>query len=339
MLRCRTLAALLLAIAAPLSAQSRVRINSAADFVKEPNGTVLGRIAAGTSLGAGTVKGTWQEITLDGWIVANALRDDKRDGFDVSVNLADGTTLRGAAGSGATLGTARAGALFNRVESRTGWVHVRRSAWVARAALGAATAAATPPPPPPPAAKPVTPPVTQPVAPAPATQEPTSALASTMLIGGTTLSSVPLGSAMATFETPVKADVLEHRNGWAHVRIDGWVRDGSLGEAPPPGSISGADIRAQPERYVGQTVEWTLQVIAVQKADELRPELPAGQPYVLARGPLPEAGFVYMVIPLDQERTFRGLQPLTKVRVRATVRAGHSKYLAVPVLTFVRKLG
>ena len=85
-------------------------------------------------------------------------------------------------------------------------------------------------------------------------------------------------------------------------------------------------------------MEWTLEVIAVQKADDLRPELPTGQPYVLARGPLPEAGFVYMVITTDQAATFRGLQPLTRVRVRATVRAGRSKYLPVPVLTFVRRL-
>jgi hypothetical protein len=116
------------------------------------------------------------------------------------------------------------------------------------------------------------------------------------------------------------------------------VRDGSIGEAPPPGSITAADIRSQPDRYVGQTVEWTLQVISVQKADELRPELPTGQSYVLARGPLPESGFVYMVIPAEEEAMFRGLQPLTKLRVRATVRAGRSKYLQVPVLTFVRRL-
>ena len=122
------------------------------------------------------------------------------------------------------------------------------------------------------------------------------------------------------------------------MRIDGWVREGSLGEAPPPGSITAADIRSQPDRYIGQTVEWTLQVIAVEKADELRPELPTGQPYVLARGPLPESGFVYMVITTDQEDIFRGLDPLSKIRVRATVRAGRSKYLPVPVLTFVRRL-
>ena len=159
-----------------------------------------------------------------------------------------------------------------------------------------------------------------------------------MLAGGTSFASVSGGASVGVFEAPVKAEVLDRHNGWARVRIDGWVRESSLGEAPPPGSITAADIRSQPERDVGQTVEWTLQVIAVQKADELRPELPTGQPYVLARGPLPESGFVYMVIPLDQEATFRGLQPLTKVRVRATVRAGRSKYLEIPVLTFVRRL-
>lgn len=317
-------ALLLLALAVvPLAAQKREQLTAAADFFKEPDGTLLGHLLVGTNLLGGASKGSWREVTIDAWVPATALREDTRDGFEFSISVAAGATLRTALTGGSTVGTAKFGALFHRVETRSGWVHVRRTAWIPAAALAPVKA-------PPPAA------VATPPAPAPRPASDTGAV--TMLTGGTVISATPTGSALATFETPVKAEVLEHRSGWAHVRIEGWVRDGSLGEAPPPGSITAADIRAQPDRYVGQTVEWTLQVIAVQKADELRPELPTGQPYVLARGPLPESGFVYMVITSEQESTFRGLQPLSKIRVRATVRAGRSKYLPVPVLTFVRRL-
>src|SRR2546426_7675415 len=48
--------------------------------------------------------------------------------------------------------------------------------------------------------------------------------------------------------------------------------------------------RAEPQRFAGQTLRWTLQFIAVQQADELRPEMPKGAIYFLARGPLPERG-------------------------------------------------
>src|SRR2546428_7864032 len=38
----------------------------------------------------------------------------------------------------------------------------------------------------------------------------------------------------------------------------------------------------------------SLQFIALEQADELRPEIPAGGTYLLARGPLPERGFAYV---------------------------------------------
>lgn len=322
------LAALMVAL--PLGAQGQERIARATDFMKDPGGTVLGHLAVGTTLLGGAVKGDWEEVTVDAWILASALRDDNREGFDVAVNLAAGTTMRAGPGTGASVGTLRTGALFKRRQSKSGWVNVRRTAWVLRASLASAKPAATAAP------KPATTVTTPPAQ--PAATEPAGNASVSMLVGGTAIADVPSGATFATLEAPVKAEVLEHRAGWAHVRIDGWVRDGSIGEAPPPGSITAADLRSQPDRYVGQTVEWTLQVIAVQKADELRPELPTGQPYVLARGPLPENGFVYMLIPPDQEAFFRGLQPLAKVRVRATVKAGRSKYLQVPVLSFLRKM-
>ncbi|MEO5799706.1 MAG: hypothetical protein ABIZ70_10275 [Gemmatimonadales bacterium] len=325
-------------VASPLGAQANRRvIITDTEFLKEPGGTGLARLGRTTPVTVGATKGTWTEVTVEGWIVGNAMRDDKRDGFDVAVNLAVGSPLRAVMGGGATLGLARAGALFNRVEVKSGWVHVRRTGWVPKGAVGNADKPVTPPPPPPPPAAPkpeaakLTPGKPDPVAPA------ASTTSSVTVVAGSTLAAQPSGTPIGSLETPVHAEVLEHRAGWSRVRIEAWVRDAAIGVASS-GGITAAEIRAEPDKYIGQTVDWTLQVIAVQKADELRPELPLGQPYVLARGPLPETGFVYLTVSADEAEKFRVLPPLAQVQVRATIRAGKTRFLPTPVLTFVRRL-
>ncbi len=316
---------------APLPAQAvgPGRIGTEAEFQKEPNGTALGRLMVGTGVTTLSRKGNWAEVRFDGWLAAKALRDDRRDGYDVAVALAAGSTLRAAAGNGATVASLRAGALFKRLETKGEWVRVQRSAWILQSALKAAD---TKPTPAPPAAV-----VTAPTVPAGADTTPKAAGTST-LGSGTTLSTTSGGAPVATFEVGVPATVLERKGGWAKVQIEGWVREGSLGEGTPDGGPSAADIRANPDRYLGQTVEWTIQVLAIQKADELRPEIPPGQPYVLARGPIPETGFVYLIVSAKEAEQFRALEPLAKVRIRATIRAGRSRFLPTPVLTFVRRL-
>ena len=63
------------------------------------------------------------------------------------------------------------------------------------------------------------------------------------------------------------------------VRLEGWVRAADLAnprDADVP-RITAEDLRLNPERFVGQTVDWRLQFLAVLIADELRPELPPGR--------------------------------------------------------------
>jgi hypothetical protein len=316
MIRTASALAVLVTAVATLSAQAVRATTVETDMVKDPGGIPILHLPRGTRLTIGPASGVWTQATIEGWTLANTVHDDKRDGFDVSIVPAGGTALRDKPG-GTPVASARLGALFDRVEARDGWVHVKRTGWVANAAFVAA-----------------------PAAPAPATANaaaPPSAAAGTVS-AGTMLSALPGGPAVGTLEAPLHAEVLERRSGWSHVRIDAWVRDASLGNAPAPGGITAAEIRAAPDKYVGQTVEWTVQVLGMQKADELRPELPAGQPYVLARGPLPETDFLYIAITNDEADAFRRLEPLAKIRIRATIRAGKSRFLPTPVLNFVRRL-
>ena len=214
---------------------------------------------------------------------------------------------------GAPLASARFGALFDLVEARNSWVHVKRTGWISAVAF-----ANTPAP----------------------KSAPTAGVAAvaTTIAAGTGLATQPGGAFAATLESPLHADVIEHKGGWARVRIDAWVKDAAVGSAPEPAGITAAAVRAAPDKFVGQTVEWAVQVLGVQKADELRPEMQLGQPYLLARGPLPETGFVYVVVTAAEAEQFRKLEPLTKIRIRATIKAGKSRFLPTPVVTLVRRL-
>lgn len=321
--------------AAPLGAQlpAAAIVNAESEFQKEPTGTVLGVLAKGSEVMAGTVRGNWTEIRFDGWLAANAVRTDRRDGYDVAVAMAAGTVLRSAPGGGKQVASLRAGTLFKRLESRGEWLRVQRSAWMPKSALTSSAPAREPP-------KAATSPAATPAPAKPATTPPAAGKAdSTISVGsGTTLAAQPAGSPIATLEVPVAATVLARQDGWAKVRIEAWVREGSLGGAGRGGEPSAAEIRANPDRFIGQSVDWTLQIIAVQKGDEMRPEIPPGQPYLLARGPLPETGFAYLVVSEEEAAKFRAMEPLAKVRIRATIRAGRSRFLPTPVLNFVRRL-
>lgn len=318
--------ALLLVLAAPLAGQGPDRTTDDADFFKTPGGTVLGRIMRGAAVTFGATDGAWREVTLEGWVATGAVRADARDGFDVSIRTDGGAPMRTNPASAAPVrAMAGFGALFDRLEARSGWVHLRRTGWLPLAATRTT---------PPPAA----------TAPAPAAAPPPPSPASlpdsgeVAVQGGAVFSAVAGGAPVGQLEVTRRVELLERRDGWNRVSMEVWVRDAQLRGAPSGGPITAAAILADPDRYIGETVEWSLQVLAVQRADELRPELPPGQPYVLARGPLPETGFVYLVVRGEQVAEFNKLSPLAEVRVRATVRAGRTRYLPTPVLDLVRRL-
>jgi hypothetical protein len=159
------------------------------------------------------------------------------------------------------------------------------------------------------------------------------------------LRAAPNGDEVALLEKGMLVDRVQARSGWTRVRrtvwgdwvriqTEAWVREGDLkpasGEAPA--GVTAAEVRANPERYVGQVLEWRVQYVSTAVADELRPEMPPGQPYVLARGPLPEPGFVYMMVTPEELARIRALPALTGLTVRVNVRAARSRFLATPVV-------
>ncbi len=312
----------------PLIAQARYRVTTdGAWFYQEAGGKRLARLARGAVVSGGDQQGDWQGVTLEGWIFTTSVGPTARAGYDLAVTRAPEENLRSAP-AGALVGKLPQGFLLNRVAEATTdrWVHVTRSGWVEQGDVEpvpqAGEVSATPghvtgvsPPDTTPGAAPVDP----------------SRLESARR---TVLYRAPEGPPAGTLAPAAPLRVLGRSGEWTRVQLEGWVKTADLHSAPPGVlvGVSAAELRADPPRYVGQLVRWTLEFISLQKADELRPEIPTGATYMLARGPLPERGFVYVIVPEAKRVPLEALTPLAVIEVTARVRAGRSRFLGNPVV-------
>lgn len=310
---------------------------------------MLATLPDGARVSTGKIQNGWVEVTLSGWIIGGSVGATSRDGFDVMVTAADGENLREAP-NGQILARFRKGTLLRKLGAKDGWVRVKRTGWVPRRLVAAPieTAALTPrqtpaPTRPAPQKTPATKPARTPraaaqrQAPAPPAQVVSTAGGDEVRVEAakaSTLAATPDGGQLATLEPGTGGRVVARAGDWVRVQLEGWVRESDLKPAADGAliGVSAAEIRADPQRYVGKTVEWRVQFIAIQTADELRSELPAGQPFLLTRGPLPEPGFVYIIVPRDQLSQFEALAPLQELTLRVVIRAPRTRYLATPVV-------
>ena len=314
----RALPVLLAVAASPLAAQAQYRVEVDGEwFHQEPGQRRLARLARGARVVAGgAVEGEWTRVTLEGWIFERSVGRATRPGFDLEVTRNPDENLR-AAPNGALVARLVTGVQLSRVEASGGWARVRRDGWVRRAALAPVGAADT---------SLAAPPDTADVDPA-----------GVRTARATALQRTPDGGESGRLAEGARVHVVDRGAEWSRVQVEGWVRTADL-EAAPPGVLVGvtaAELRAQPQRYAGQVLRWTLQYIATQTGDELRPDIPAGAPYLLAKGPLPELGFVYVVVPDSLQAAAGRLSPLTRIDVTARVRNGRSRYLGHPVLDLI----
>src|SRR5690606_16226985 len=229
----------------------------------DPGGTMLGRVLRGAAVTFGATRDGWRETTLVGWIASSSLRNDSRDGFDVAVSLAAGAQVHTTPSDNAPVrATAVAGALFDRVEVRGGWVQVKRTAWIPASAVGEpvtdegqqqATVG------PPPAAGQQDEGARRAASGAPTVMPATAMQASDsarpVLAPGSEFSATRAGDPIGRIEAALPIEVTERRDGWSRVQIDVWVPDASLSQGVAVGP-TGAELRADPDRYVGHTVEW-----------------------------------------------------------------------------------
>lgn len=297
----------MLLLASPLAAQGPIRLAQEARFFKAPQTTALGTLLPGLELTPGKISGEAIEVTFDGWLPTRSLGSFNRDGFDAVVSRRPSEILR-AAPDGANVARLQTGVGFVKVETKGNWTRVRRTAWIASKNIPAASVTSD-------------------------SYGPDRA----ELVRGAPLAIVPEGAAIGSVDSGAFARVVARSGGWSRVQVEAWVPDSTLrpAEAGVLVGVSQAEVRANPSRYVGRVVEWRLQFVAIQKADELRPEIPAGQNYLLMRGPLPEPGFVYVILPQNQLARFEQLPALKDLTLRGLIRAATSRYLPTPVLELV----
>jgi hypothetical protein len=150
----------------------------------------------------------------------------------------------------------------------------------------------------------------------------------------TTLRRAPDGAALAVLDSSTHVTTVARERGWVKVRVEGWVRAAELTTTDTSvlTTISAADLRAEPERYRGQTVRWQVQKIAYQTADPLRRGLAPDEPYLLARGPGDENSLLYLALPPSLVEQARRIEPLAEITVTARVRSGKSEPSGVPLL-------
>jgi hypothetical protein len=316
--RAARIAGLLILIPASAAAQERFRVSVMENFRQEAgaDGRLLARVSAGAVVTGGVSRDGFVEVTLEGWIWEQSVRPSPTAGFDLAVRTAGGENLRDAP-NGRVVARVLEGFLLNEVGRREGWIQVRRTGWMWERSLtreaGPAPAAAVDAGAPPPAA------------PAPRAQ----GLDRMVVSPGARLLATPQGDTLATVRGALTGRVVARAGSWAR------ETDLSLAADSVMTGVSGAEVRTEGRTWEGRLLRWDLQFVALQTADELRRDIPAGQPYVLARGPLPEAGFVYLMVSPSQASAFQGLAPLSYVTVVGRVRTARSRYLGNPILELV----
>ena len=332
----------MLCLAAPpsVAAQQRWRVtNDGAWFYQTAAGKRLARLARGAILN-GALRDNWVAVTMEGWIFASSVGPADRDGYNLTVTRAPEENLRSAP-AGALVAKLTQGFLLSRLDTNGTWVHVTRQGFVSRDDLDSlgdiAQGGSTPSP------RPVVndtskggltpgrrPGDSTPAGPDTTSTDPTRALPTRR----TTVYRAPDGPALGALapETPLR--IISRSGEWSRVQFEGWVKSADLQPAPAGVlvGVSAAELRADPQRYVGQVLKWTVQYVAIETADDLRPDIPDGTTYVLARGPLPERGFVYIIIPEARKADIAKLTPLATIGVTVRVRVGRSRYIGNPVV-------
>ncbi len=328
----------------------RVTVRAGTALRGTPGGDVIGVSSRDITSAVELTQTTFVRISVDGFVEATAIRytADRSRG---EVSGAAGATLRAAANqaSAAVAELRRSTYVFPTRNGgsfpapRAGaWVPARRSLWVDVSRLESRPVAARPSARPAPAAR--TESARTETAPADSIAQSAQAAPAAPAVdpsaptletrGPSSLQAGPGGDVLANIPGGVRLVPLGRENGWMRVRIEGWLPDSSVEAAGTrsAGSLSAADLRANPAGTAGRLVRWSVESLSFQTADELRKGLTPGEAYLLARGPGAERAVLYLALPDSLVARAQALPPLAEITITARVRNGRSQPSGVPVL-------
>jgi SH3-like domain-containing protein len=330
-------------IAASATAQAQGVATRDVELLATAGRNPVATIRKGAPIATGKASGAYVQSTVDGWIAA-ALLGGARDSFALTVKPGGAVRLRSSASAqAAVVADLRGGMGLNEVGRQGAWVHIRRTGWLPTNALSApaaepapvsaGTLQATTTPGPVQGASAV------PAAPAgPDTTR--NGLVLTPAVQ-TAIAASPGGERLGSLGPGARATVTGRERGWVRVQVEGWVREADLSVADTAlrGSLSAADLRADPDGTAGRLVHWEVEVLAHQVADPLRKGLADQEPYLLAQGPSGENALLYLAIPPALAATAREIPDLGRAIITARVRSGRSEPVGIPVLELLTIVG
>ena len=312
----------LLAVGEGAWAQSSATLTTDENFRAQPNGALLGQLRAGLSVAILEATDDWLQFDLEGWVFTPSLREIDRQGFRWVVSREDGENIRGRP-NGELLGVLEEGMLLEHLESEGSWSRVRRRAWVWR--RSAALFSSDPP--------------------GASTDRSSLSVPSGVsddgvwALGGSVdapILSAPDGDTLAISAPRANLRVVAREGNWARVRLEGWMwlpqgADGAV-EAAILTDVTLESIAASPDEYRGEVVQWDLQFISLERAEEIRTDFYATEPFLLTRIGDGDEGFVYVAIPPERLTDAQGLSPLERIRVVGRVRTGAARLTGSPIL-------
>jgi len=292
------------------------------NFRAQQNGTLLGQLRAGMSLEVLEATDEWLQFDLDAWVWTRSLQAVNRGDFDLVVSVEGGENIRGTPG-GEVLGHLEQGTLLETVERIAGWARVRRRAWVWRrsvALFGADPSGGS---------------VEQSEPPGPSSVGDGEVWAPAGSADAPILSA-PDGDTLAISAAGTNLRVLAREGNWARVRLEGsiWLpesADGGSG-ASIRTDVTLANLTAAPDDYRGEILQWDLQFISLERAEAIRTDFYATEPFLLTRMGEGDQAFVYVAIPPERLGEAQGLNPLEHIRVLGRVRTGSSRLTGSPIL-------
>lgn len=285
------------------------------NFRREPAGRKVATVLRGAELRVLSTRDRWVQVELSGWLPADAVARERRGGFDWIVTRNGGAQLlREPAGGSGPIAELAEGFGFERQEERGAWVRIRREGWIWAPSVEVVAASAAAPR-------------------AAADSDPG------VLHVGPTAAAVhdrPDGDTVATLAPGASGQVLGRTGDWYRVRVEGWVYGPAASDSAvrvaDTGDLSPAQLRAEPARYRGALVRWRVQVVALRRAEPVRTDFKEGEPFLLARGPGGDRGFVYLAVPPHLLSSAESVAPLSYVTVVGRVRTGRSDLMGSPVI-------
>jgi hypothetical protein len=300
--------------------QERATLRLEENLRAEPQGVVLGRLAAGSSFTALEARDSWVRVEVQGWIWTPSVRTTDRMGFDLTVSLAPGENLR-AEPRGAIVGQLLEGALLERLESVPGWTRVRRCGL----GLGAFR-------------DPYShgPPHEGRGSPSSAAREPEGRWWRSGPDGASILSG-PDGDTLARIRPGTELSVLAREGNWVRVRLEGWSWAPTAADPDSAVTVSLSEITLpevlrEPEAHRGRVVAWELQFVSLERAERIRADFFEGEPFLLMRDPPPGNTFVYVAVPPERLGEVEGLVPLERMRIVGRIRTGAAALTGNPIL-------